>query len=364
MTTLAYDARLSLGAYRGMGRYLRMLVAGREQQLLGLCSPRERDAALRLASGGLHPYPLWEQFSLPGLLKAHGCNCLLAPYNTAPLLLDSSIRLILVVHDLIFLEPIRNVGKPSSRYQAFGRLYRRAVVPRAITRANAIVTVSEYTKSELIKRFSIPPHNIRVIPNSIGQDWFNNDYPAQTREKDIFLVSGEAPSKNLDRALRAFALFRSTWNGPAYALRVAGVKPASHARFRALAECLGISQSVELLSYITDAELKSHYRRAELFLMPSLMEGFGIPVLEAMACGTPVAASDATSLPEVGGIAARYFDPADVNQMAQTITRILADPHERRAMSQDGYAHSRKFHPDAVRPLVNQFWGDLHDANC
>jgi glycosyltransferase involved in cell wall biosynthesis len=105
--------------------------------------------------------------------------------------------------------------------------------------------------------------------------------------------------------------------------------------------------------------MRSLYQQAALFVMPSLSEGFGIPVLEAMACGLPVAASSSTCLQEVGGDAARYFDPFSIEDIAATMHEILADAALQIWMSEQGRIQARKFHPDVVRALVRTFWAEL-----
>ena len=113
----------------------------------------------------------------------------IAPYNTAPLHLPPDVRLVLIVHNLIVLEPA-----PLSRsiYQNIGRLYRRLVVPRAVQKAETILTVSEYTKTQIVQRFGIRPEMIRVIPCSLGPEWFDDCDSGGLREHAIFTVSGEA----------------------------------------------------------------------------------------------------------------------------------------------------------------------------
>ena len=357
---IAYDARLSLGHYRGMGRYLRQLIAGREQHLLGLCATGETDPALRLIASGLRPYPLWEQVSIPSLIRRHHVDVFLAPYNTAPLRLPRSTRLILVVHDLIFMDPL-----PFSRslYQNAGRLYRRFVVPRVVHRADLILTESQYTVQQLISRFNVQPSRIRVIPVSLDEDWYAAPPPRSSVTPYVLAVAGEAPSKNLARALAAFALFCRNKQHAPFRMKIAGVRPKFHSPFQAQAAELGIAGAVEFLPYLTDAEMRSLYQQAQVFLMPSLAEGFGIPVLEAMASGVPVAASSAASLPEVGGDAALYFDPTSVEAIASTLEMILADPAIAADLSSKGRIQARKFHPRVVREMIQSFWAELDPAH-
>jgi len=119
---------------------------------------------------------------------------------------------------------------------------------------------------------------------------------------------------------------------------------------------------VDFLRYIPDPEMLLLFQNAKLFIMPSISEGFGIPVLEAMAIGLPVAASSSTCLQEVGGEAARYFDPFSIEDMAATMQEILADSALRVKMSEQGRIQSWKFHPNAVREQIGAFWAELAEA--
>jgi glycosyltransferase involved in cell wall biosynthesis len=350
---IAYDARLSLGQYRGMGHYLRQMIGGREREFLGFCATGEEDESLNLVASGFRPYPLWEQVSVPGLVRRHEVGVFLAPYNTAPLLLPKGVKLVMIVYDLIFMD-----RAPLSRslYQNVGRLYRRLVVPRAIRRADMVVTCSHYTARQLETRFSLDGSRVRVIPCTIGEEWFTDEasIPASPH-----YVAGEAPSKNLSRAIAAFARCRKLSQDSSLRLKVAGVKGRFHGLFQAEASALGVLDFVDFLSYVPDTEMRHMFQRAKLFIMPSLAEGFGIPVLEAMASGVPVAASSSTCLQEVGGEAARYFDPFSIEEMASTMHDILADSALQAKMSEQGRIQSRKFHPDVVREQISSFWAEI-----
>lgn len=357
---VAYDARMSLGNYRGMGRYLRALIAGREHSLVGLCASNEDDAGLRLVADGMRIHAMWEQVSIPRLLWQHGLNVLIAPYNTAPLWLPPATRLVLVVHDLIFME---RLPLPRSLYQNAGRIYRRLVTPRAVQRADIIVTVSKHTARKLMSRFAVEAQRLRVIPMSIGEEWYASPAEARERQRLVLTVAGEAPHKNLRRALQAFARCQSLLGTPQVRMKVAGVRPAYHAMFGAEAKRLDIAPSVEFLPYLSDGEMRRLYREAAVLLMPSLAEGFGIPVLEAMASGLPVAASHAGSLPEVGGDAALYFDPLNVEAMADTLTRILQDGALRTRMEERGREQAQRFHPSVMGRKIECFWEEIERAD-
>lgn len=353
---IAYDARLTIGSTRGMARYLRALLEGREQQVIGLCAPGELDPDLRLVAGGFGPYPLWEQISLPRLIRKHEIDIFLAPYNTAPLRLPESTRLILVVHDLIYLDD--EIPRSPSLYQNLGRIYRRHVVPKAIERADLIITVSKFTAKQLTNMFPIEPSRIRIIPNTLPEPWFRTNSAATHDRGYLLMVSGEAPSKNLPRALEAFALCRKMGH-PTLQLKIAGVDARFQSRFERMTEKLGIARHITLLPRIGDETMRELYRQAELFFMPSLAEGFGIPVLEAMATGLPVVSSYTGSLPEVAEDAPQYCDPTSVGDMAAVLHRTLSDINLRKQMALVGSAQARQFHPDVVRPMIDQLWEEI-----
>ena len=357
---IAYDARFSIGQYRGMGRYLRALIAGREQQLLGFCAGGEHDSALRLVAEGPAFYPAWEQITIPRLVRRHGIDVFIAPYNTAPLMLPPQTRLVLIVHDLIYMEPL-----PASRsiYQNSGRMYRRLIVPRAIARADMVVTVSNFTASSIVSRFGLEPRRLRIIPNSLAEEWFISEMSAPRSEDYILVVAGEAPSKNLNRALDAFARCRKLMNNSYLRMKVAGVKPAFHARFADRARLLGVANHVEFLSYLTNEDMRALYRNASVLFMPSLAEGFGIPVLEAMASGVPVVASNTSSLPEIGGDAPLYFDPTSSEHMAQILHQILVDSGLRARMAELGRVQARKFHSAVIRAAIQKLWDEFTNVD-
>jgi glycosyltransferase involved in cell wall biosynthesis len=350
---IGYDARFSLGQYRGMGRYLRRLLRCLPECAVGFSASGENDDTLQLRTSGFHFYPLWEQVSLPRRVAESRVKFFIAPYNTAPLSLPGNVKLILVVHDLIYLRSRAELPLSRSTYQNVGRFYRRLVVPGAVHRADHIICVSQYTRQELMRRFDGDVDKITVIPNTIDASW----YRLQALPSDYVLcVSGEAPNKNLEAALEGFAGYCRTTRDRNTLLKVAGVKSAYHGEFRRLAERLGIADRVEFLAYLTDPALQSLYEGARAFLFPSREEGFGVPVLEALATGIPVVASNSSSIPEVAGTDALYFHPDAPHEIADQLCTLLSNPQLQRTMSQLGRRRSELFHPDAVDPIISQFW--------
>jgi glycosyltransferase involved in cell wall biosynthesis len=344
-----------------MGRFLRFLIegGGQERKFVGLAATGEIDSSLFLRSEGFRNHLLWEQISLPRVIAKNGFRVFVAPYNTAPLFLSKHVKLVLVVHDLIFLQ---NMALSPSMHQNIGRIYRRAVVPRAIARADIIVTVSRFVQGEITARFGIPEDRIHVIPNTLDEAWYSDTTTSEPREHYVLLVTGEAPSKNLIRAIHGFAVLVRKMGDPRMRLKVVGVKPKYQPVFRAKARLIGVDQRVDFFDHVAKTDLQAMYRNAGLFVMPSLAEGFGIPLLEAMASGTPVAASRTTSLPEICGNAALYFDPLSMDEMADCMHKILSDQGLQAKLREEGRRRVIEFHPNLVREKVRHLWNHVLDS--
>jgi glycosyltransferase involved in cell wall biosynthesis len=224
-----------------------------------------------------------------------------------------------------------------------------------------LVTVSEYTRSKVLRCFGIPTERVTVIPNSLPDNWYvRKPRPIAERGSYILSVTGEAPSKNLPALLRAFALVCESLKGHEAMpqLLIIGISPSQHSHFQKMASRIGVIGAVNFTSYIPEAELQRLYREATLFVMPSLYEGFGIPVLEAMASGTAVASSNATSLPEVVGNAGWLFDPRDVEDMAHTLCTAWKSPSGRYEYALRGLEQAQRFRRSTIARQIADFWED------
>lgn len=354
---VAYDAQAFLSPNGGTGKgvQLRNLLGPFANTFLGFATKGKNYAEHSLIQGGIGGYRVWQQLSLPVLIHQWKADYFLAPYNTAPLLIPKRTKLILVLHDAICLGDY--VGKDLR-----GRMdhnYRQLLVNKAVSRAHTVLTVSKYSRRQILDRF--PNANVRVIPCSIDSSWFSEDSRKTIEERDnyIFMVTASVPHKNASGALRGYANYvASTGVSNAARLRIAGLSNATE-KFAREAKELGVESLVDFEPYVTDAELRDLYRRARVALFPSFMEGFGIPALEAMASGTPLVLSNAGSLPEVGGDAAVYFDPRDVEGMGSALTRVLSDPQMQHRMMEAGIQQAQRFHPDAIQHEVQEFWKEL-----
>lgn len=228
------------------------------------------------------------------------------------------------------------------------RLYYGALVAPAARRAAAILTLSEASRARIVARLGVPVEMIRIVGCGV-EPVFTPDGPRVERTRPYLLYVGNLkPHKNFRRTAEAFARSRATRDHDL----VAVAHPTTAAR-RHLAQ-LGLEDRVEWRSGVDDADLAALYRGADALLQISLVEGFGLPLLEALASGTPALIADASALPEVAGKAALAVDPLDVESITAGIDRILGDEALRRELSARGLAHAAAFTWERTAGLVRQ----------
>jgi glycosyltransferase involved in cell wall biosynthesis len=281
---------------------------------------------------GSLPRFLWTQLALPLRLKKLGCRNLLSPNHE--LVLFCPCPQVVVIHDLL---PLLFPGNHPRQ-----RFYYRQVLPRALRRAEKIVAVSENTKRDLMRHYGLEADRIAVIYSGVDASLFKPGIGQTPASPYVLAVGNQYPYKNLSRLLDAFA--RLTREGfPQELLIVGGEEGGASSSLKRQARLLGMEDRIRFSGYVPAERLAGLYARADLFVFPSLYEGFGLPALEAMACGCPVAASNSSSLPEVCAEAASYFDPGDTEQMADVMARLLKDAALRRRMSAAGLARAGLF---------------------
>jgi glycosyltransferase involved in cell wall biosynthesis len=356
---VAYDAQelLSWAGKRHKGVDLSNLLRPYSDSFVGFATPgRSHDTRYLIIQEGLSRHSPWQQISLPYLLHKWRADFFVAPNNTAPFFIPKRTKLILLLYDLILLERVFDAPNPRQRIL---NEYRRLLVRRAVSRAHIVLTVSSYSRQQIKNRFPLAP--VQVIPCSISPSWFveSDARKIEERENFILVVTNDTPHKNTNGALEGYARFVAQLDRfSAPRLRLVGLS-GSAGKFRGLADTLHIGDLIYIEPYLTESQLQDLYRKSRAVLFPSFREGFGLPVLEAMASGTPVIASNATSLPEVGGPAAAYFDPSDVADMAAVLSRVLGSPTKQQEMIELGLCQARRFHPDIVGRQVLTFWDSL-----
>jgi glycosyltransferase involved in cell wall biosynthesis len=227
-------------------------------------------------------------------------------------------KLLVTVHDVFHL------ANPQFVFGSHRRFYAKFMFKKLVGRANEILCVSRFTKGELLKWAGGDAGKMNVIHNGVDPSWLKVEKKVRPHPKPYFLFVGNVkPHKNLGRLLRAFAFLKDRIP---HDLILAGKKEGFiTGDLKVIKEAEGFGDRVQFTGMLDDEQLRQFYAYADLLVFPSLYEGFGLPPLEAMAGGTPVACSNAASLPEVCGDAVLYFDPYQPRDMAEKIEKALTD---------------------------------------
>lgn len=316
---VAIDGKWMSGPLRGMGRYAWSLLSNSNFDIT-ILSPSKTFIGRILGT-----HLLWEQLVLPLRVKLIGFDVLICPYNTAPIMISGKTKIIVIIHDLIFLNDDISNEKSYSLYQNLGATYRRYVVERTVRKAHHIITVSNSSRTSLLEHFKLSSEQVSVIPNHVPDAWFNN-VTDEKRENFIFTVSGSAKSKNLRRLLEAHSLVVSWCGNDGLVppeLVVSGLKPNLVSSFYELTSLYGVADYVTFTDYIGDIDLQRYYETCKLFVSNSLDEGFGIPVIEALTKGTKICCSNIPVYKETLNDKAVFFDPYDVEETARVIYASL-----------------------------------------
>lgn len=295
------------------------------------------------------PYPVWEQYHLPKAAKKAGCDILHCTSNTAPV--NSSIPLIITLHDIIYMESLSLLKKGFTPYQKFGNMYRRFVVPTVVRKSLRIITVSEFEKQRIGDFFKIGGEKLVAIYNGVSEhfrpvtdqkelDRIRNKY--HLPERFFFFFGNTDPKKNTPGVLKALSLFLKS-SGEKIPLVMLDFDRTELARIISEIGDPELSHYVQLTGYVPNVELPALYSLSTVFLYPSLRESFGIPMLEAMACGVPVITSNTSSMPEVGGNAALFIDPFKPEEITEAMNRLVADTALREQLISAGFNNAMRF---------------------
>ncbi len=291
-----------------------------------------------------YPYLWWEQVVLRKLSKKYRLDLLHCTSNTAPIAL--SVPLVVTIHDIIYLERI-NLRK-GSWYQIFGNLYRRGVVPLIARTTKKVITVSEYEKEVIKKKF--PNLDLVAIYNGLQDSFVKitdpeilQDVKEQYRLPNEFIlfIGNTDPKKNLIGVLRAYSILVNKGQ-PIPKLVVLDIKE-SFLEKMILKINPELKNHIVISGYVPNYQLPAIYSLATLFMYPSLRESFGIPLLEAMACGTPIITSSTSSMPEVVEDAALLVNPLHPEQIANAIETLLTDSAARARLVANGYERVKTF---------------------
>jgi len=284
----------------------------------------------------------WEQCIQPTALIREEVDLLHCMAFVSPVLLPRPV--VLTIYDLGFL-------RRPELYRASSHLYLKQFTPISARRAKRIIAISASTKKDIIRFFGVSPSKVDVVHCGVEEMFLpvNNHQRLddfRTRrglpEKMILFVGTLEPRKNLERLLQAYARLKKRKN-LSHKLVIIGAKGWHYQEIFAAERELGLKGDVIFAGYVPQGELPLWYNAAELFVYPSLYEGFGLPPLEAMACGTPVITSNVSSLPEVVGEAGLTVDPMDSEELAEAMNHVLSDGALRQSMQERGLARAGLF---------------------
>jgi glycosyltransferase involved in cell wall biosynthesis len=342
----------------GLGRYVEQLITelqkidNKNRYLLFLkkenfdtCKITNKNFEKRLAD--IHWYSIKEQVQMPKIVDQENLDLMHYPHWNIPLL--SKTPFVVTIHDLLLLEEPNSAKKATQldpfRYKMKYLGY-KYIVDRAVHKSKHIVAVSEFTKGSILKHFSTSPEKISVIHEGVTtRKSAPKNLPPTTHhlQPPYFLYVGNAyPHKNLEALIHGFAFFHKLH--PEVKLVLVGKQDIFWKWLEKEFDEIQIpKESVVFWGYATEKELDSLYQNATLYVFPSRHEGFGLPPLEAMARGVPVAASRATAIPEILGDAALYFEPDDIEAMVEVMEQSLSDEKLRDQMKKKGHEQIKKY---------------------
>ena len=288
------------------------------------------------------------QWKLPRLLKRLDVNLYHSPNFMISLLIPRTIKVVITIHDLI---PWKFPNyTPRARKTKFNWLF-KLILKRAARRADKIIAVSHNTARDICECLGVPAEKIKVVYNSIGPEYFapldiadntNARDPDKSLNDYIIFVGRADPYKNLAGLVRAYQQLVKKYN-ITHKLLVVGELDPRYPEVPELVNEMGLEEKVIFYGYVEQKELMNLYRRASVLVMPSLYEGFGLPVLEAMVCGIPVIISDTPSLVEIAKDNALAVNPRDINKLAGAIYKIISDKDFAGKLAEKGKRYANEF---------------------
>ncbi len=336
----------------GIGRYMKCLVEALiadapQFEYCLIVPPAHQDA---ISSNGhsrkvvsqLKYYSISEQILLPRLLRREKVDLFHSPHFLVPLW--RTCPQVVTIHDVIHLV------YPQDLPSLGGRLYARGMVHAAVRLSDHIITVSEFSKHDILRHYDIDASKVHVIYSGIDERLRRVENPNEIAivrrkygiDREYILYTGiYKERKNHAGLLRAFA--KLVQAGVSGDLVIAGPLAEGKAKFEQLGKELGIADRVRLLGFVPDEEMPALYSGARVYGCPSMYEGFGFTILEAMSCGTPVVCNPVTSLPEVAGEAALFADASNPDDFAAALQRAMMDESCRAELRQRGYANVKRF---------------------
>ena len=302
------------------------------------------------------PGTFWLQTQCKNYIKKDLIEIFFGASHILPLNLSNTIRKVLAIHDLVAIlypETMTN----------YNRFIHNIFFAKSLKSADSIITMSEATKQSIIEKFEINDNRINVIYEGVSE-LFKPYQPEQVTSvlnqyglnKPYLLSVGTLePRKNYPLLLRAFKELKTD-----YDLVIIGKPGWKFEKVFTTINDLKLSERVKILGYVKDKDLPFFYNGAEIFVFPSIYEGFGLPILEALACGKPIVCSNSSSLPEVGGDAVIYFDPNSVDELVVKVNQLLTNSELKKVLIQRGLSRAKLFTWDKT---AQKTWGVLKNLD-
>ena len=312
-----------------------------------VCLKSTKNFTIREIEGRLFAW--WEQFILPKAVKKDKCQILHCTGNTAPIFIN--IPILITLHDVIFLEKsyFSIITGKGTFYQRFGNVYRKFIVPLIINKCKKIITVSNSEKDKIEKLFKTNKLNVEVVYNAADERFINCNITNNDLQKQFDLPSqfilfhgNTDPKKNTGNVFKALSILKNKYSIE-IDLVITDLGVSFIKKIAKKTNSLDVLNQIKSVGYISTDKMPYLYSVSSLFLYPSLREGFGLPILEAMSCETPVITSNSSSMPEVAGNAAYLIDPKNPDQIAEAMAIMLNDSLKRNEFIEKGKKNILRF---------------------
>ncbi len=292
---------------------------------------------------------MWEQVYLPRMLKQHQIDLVHMPGNRVCFF--PGIPMVVTVHDVIeyiFLKQryINWIAKEKKlwnvAYHTRIFLYRLALYWIGMRKAEKIITVSNHSASDIVSRLNIERNRIHVVYHGVDNAYLNHEIIPFEQRRFVLMLGGDSEQKNPEFALAAWKKVDPKVRR-AYPLKIVGFCGNTDSELVKSVQKYELGNHIQISGWVSLEKMVWYFRHAALFLFPSMYEGFGFPLIQAMACGTPVVSSDRASIPEILGPAGKKYKLEDVSGMARGIERLLTVQREWQRQSESGYDRARSF---------------------
>lgn len=298
----------------------------------------------------------WDQVQLPSYLRREKIDIFLTPYFKAPLF--SPCKLVVIINDLIPLL----YGAYRNPRSSLIKIYFKTFARLAVRNADRIITISQHSKKDIMKVFGVPGEKITVITlaadgafRQIDSEFSGVLSKYKIEGKFILYFGNFNPHKNVGALIEAYHKMPANIKKE-YRLVIGGKKDRYRQALLKLSNILGLQERAIFTDFVYKEDLPYLYNAAEVFVFPSLYEGFGLPPLEAMACGTPVIAFKVASLPEVIGDAGILLDPCGPDELAKAIVSVLTDNVLKKSLIEKGLSRAKQF---SIEKMSRELWAGL-----